>query len=138
MKWALCVAAAVFAAGCCNCRSYQKKTRRPLTGTEWRLVQLYGERVTAEEDCFTLVFSPDEQRVAGRGACNRLTGTYALGERRALRIGPLGMTRMACPDGEREARFAEAVGSATHYEMDGPMLLLLSDGRLNAIFQAGE
>ena len=107
--WAVCVAAAVFAAGCCNCRSYQKKTRRPLAGTEWQLVQLYGEKVP---------------------------GSYVLGERRALKIGPLGTTRMWCPDVDREARFVEAVESATHYEMDGPMLLLLSDGKLNAIFQA--
>ena len=134
--WAVCVAAAVFAAGCCNCRSYQKKTRRPLAGTEWQLVQLYGEKVAAGEECFTLVFGPEERTVSGRGACYRLTGSYALGERRALKIGPLGTTRMWCPDVDREARFVEAVESATHYEMDGPMLLLLSDGKLNAIFQA--
>lgn len=134
--WAACAVAALFAAGCCNCRSYQKKTRRPLAGTEWQLVQLYGEKVAADEGRFTLVFRPEEQRLAGRGDCNRLTGSFVLGERRALTIGPLGMTRMACPDMDREGRFVEALRSATHYEMDGPMLLLLSDGKLNAIFQA--
>jgi len=136
MKWAVCAAMAVFAAGCCNCRSYQKKTQRPLEGTEWQLVQLYGEKVIAEEDSFTLLFLPEEGRIAGKGACNRLMGPYQLGDRRALTIGPLAMTRMACPGMDREQRFAQAVETATHYEMDGPMLLLLSDGKLNAVLQA--
>ncbi len=59
-----------------------------------------------------------------------------LGERRALSISPLASTRMACPDGADEAAFAEAIESTTHYEMDGPMLLLLSNGDLKAVFQA--
>ena len=43
---------------------------------------------------------------------------------------------MACPDLKREQAFIEALESATHYDMDGPMLLILSDGELRAVFQA--
>ena len=39
-------------------------------------------------------------------------------------------------DNKTLAAFAEAIESTTHYEMDGPMLLLLSNGDLKAVFQA--
>ena len=45
LKIAIVAVAAAFMAGCCNCRSYQKKTRRPLAGTEWQLIQLGGKAV---------------------------------------------------------------------------------------------
>ena len=35
LKIAALAAVAALAAGCCSCRPYQKKNRRPLVGTEW-------------------------------------------------------------------------------------------------------
>ena len=40
------------------------------------------------------------------------------------------------PGMEQEDAFTKALESTTHYDMDGPMLLLLSDGELRAVFQA--
>ena len=37
---------------------------------------------------------------------------------------------------EQEDAFTKALESTTHYDMDGPMLLLLSNGELRAVFQA--
>ena len=51
-------------------------------------------------------------------------------------MGPIASTMMACPGMEREHAFAQALEATTHYDMDGPMLLLLSDGELRAVFQA--
>ena len=70
------------------------------------------------------------------GACNRLSGDYAADETRALKIGPLRTTRMACPGQEQERKFVEALTTTTHYDMDGPMLMLLCDGELRAVLQA--
>lgn len=122
-------------AGCCPCRSYQKKTRRPLVGTEWQLIQLGGETIRPVEGQFTMTLSADGQ-LAGVGACNHLTGPYTSDEDRSLKIGPLASTRMACPDLKHEQAFIEALESVTHYDMDGPMLLILSNGELRAVFQA--
>ena len=47
-----------------------------------------------------------------------------------------GAPMMACPGMEQEDAFTKALESTTHYDMDGPMLLLLSDGELRAVFQA--
>lgn len=121
-------------AGCCNCRSYQKKTRRPLEGTEWQLIQLDGRSVKAAPETFVLKL--ENGSVSGAGACNRLMGSYKTGERRALKIGPLATTKMACPNLNQEQQFLRALESTTHYDMDGPMMLLLSNGELHAVFQA--
>ena len=124
------------AAGCCNCRSYQKKTRRPLVGTEWQLLQRGGRSVKADPGPYTLTLDAEGNRLSGVGACNRLMGSYSTGERRALKIGPLASTKMACPNLDQEQQFLRAIESTTHYDMDGPMLLLLSNGELRAVFQA--
>lgn len=133
--------AVALAAGCshskdCHCRAYQKKYRRPLTGTEWQLVQLYGRNLQPADGAFMLTLSADDGRISGTGACNRLSGTYTTDESRALKIGPLRSTRMACPQLADEQKFFEALETTTHYDMDGPMLLLLSDGELRAVLQA--
>ena len=120
----------------CKCRSYQKKTRRPLVGTEWQLIQLDGRAVKPEEGKFYVMFLAEENRFAGVGACNRLMGKYETTDKGALRIGPIASTMMACPGMEQEDAFTKALEATTHYDMDGPMLLLLSDGELKAVFQA--
>ena len=128
------VATIALTAGCCNCRSYQKKTRRPLEGTEWQLIQLDGRSVKAAPETFVLKL--ENGSVSGAGACNRLMGSYKTGERRALKIGPVASTKMACPNLDQEQQFLRALESTTHYDMDGPMMLLLSNGELHAVFQA--
>ncbi len=136
VKIALLSLVATLMAACCACRSNKQKNRQPLVGTEWQLVQLDGRTMQPADDTFTITFLPKENRLAGVGACNRLTGTYAATESQKLRIESLASTRMMCPDMEAERKFIETLEATTHYDMDGPMLLLLSNGELRAIFQA--
>lgn len=131
-------AVAVLAAACCPCRSYQKRTRRPLEGTAWQLIQLGGRSIQPQAGHYVVVFSQADGSIAAEGACNTLSGSYTADDKRALHIGPLRSTRMTCPDIATEQAFAAALESTTHYDMDGPMLLLLSDGELRAVFQAAE
>lgn len=131
-----CIAAlAALVAGCCPCRSYQKKTRQPLIGTEWQLIQLGGKSIKPEEGRYNLMLLAEGNRATGMGACNRLMGGFKEGEKRALKIGPLASTRMACPGMDMEQEYFSALEATTHYDMDGPTLLLLSDGELKAVFQ---
>lgn len=127
---------AALVVGCCPCRSYQKKNRRPLAGTEWQLIQLGGKSVQPKEGVFTILFTAEDNRMSGVGACNRIMGTYTTDEQRSLKIGPLAGTRMACPGMDEEQAFTTALEAATHYDMDGPMLLILNNGELMAVFQA--
>ncbi len=136
LRIAVVAVAGALIAGCCNCRAYQKKTRRPLVGTQWQLIQLGGETVSPEKDKFTLTLLAEGNRLTGVGACNRLTGIYKTDDKRTLKLGPIASTMMACPGMEREHAFTQALEATTHYDMDGPMLLLLSNGELKAVFQA--
>lgn len=122
--------------GCCACHRYQKQTQRPLAGTDWQLIQLGGRNVAPEAGKFTIRFAADGV-LSGVGSCNRLTGRYEVQGDRALKIAPVGTTMMMCPSGmETERALALALEEADHYDMDGPMLLLLTDGELRAVFQA--
>lgn len=126
----------IFFAGCCACHSYQKQTRQPLVGTEWRLIQLGGRNIRSESGQFTVRFAEDGT-LSGVGSCNRLTGRYEQTGDRMLKIGPVALTRMACPtDEDTEAALCKTLEATDHYDMDGPMLLLLSNGELRAVFQA--
>lgn len=135
-KFTLLTLLAALVVSCCPCRSYQKHTRRPLVGTEWQLIQLGGRTIRPAEGSFTVTFLAEGNHLAGVGACNRLTGSYSTDESRALHIGPVAATRMACPNEADERAFAEALEATTHYDMDGPLLLLLADGELRAVLQA--
>lgn len=139
LKLLICVAVAALLSGCCSqCRKMQKM-RKPLVGTEWQLIQLNGENITSREnpESYTLHFSP-EDKLYGMGACNRLMGSYTTDAERNLKIQTMASTRILCRDHQREALFIEMLGKVTHYDMDGPMMMLLSEGYLVAIFQAVE
>lgn len=119
---------------CCNCASRSREVK-PLVGTEWHLVQIMGRDVDKSSDSYNLLFSADGN-VSGVGDCNRLMGSYKTNEKRALELGQLASTRMMCPDQQSEDEFMQMLSGVTHYEMDGDMMLLLSDGELVAIFKA--
>ena len=125
LRIAVIAAVATLAARSSKSHSYQKKTRQPHIGTTW-----------PEEGKFYVMFLAEENRFAGVGACNRLMGKYETTDKGALRIGPIASTMMACPGMEQEDAFTKALEATTHYDMDGPMLLLLGDGELKAVFQA--
>ena len=70
----------------------------------------------------------DEGQVSGQGGCNRYSGGYELAGDR-LTIGPVAMTRMACPDEQMttETRFGVAVGDVALAGIDETGALILSD-----------
>ena len=53
-----------------------------------------------------------------------------------MRISEMGTTRRMCPNEDQERRFIDILNSTTNYKMDGPMLMLISNGELRAVFQA--
>ena len=123
------VAAALIMAGCCNCGKMTARTGS-LTGDRWQVVQTSGRAFAAEGESYTLTFAADN-KVSGRGDCNRLTGTYASDrDKGTLSFGPLVSTRMMCPDQAREDAFVKALGTVDAYKMDGRMMMLFADGEL--------
>lgn len=125
---------AVMATACCKCDLFQKRYGKPLVGTQWQLAQIEGRDVTPTDN-YTIVFANDNT-LSGIADCNRLTGRYAADIEGDMMISDIGMTRMLCPNDDQERRFVEILGSTTDFKMDGPMLMLISDGELRAVFQA--
>ena len=121
--------------GCCASR--KGKNNLPLVGTEWQLKRLMGRDYTFDKGIFTFTFN-DKGEVAGKGACNRIFGSYTTSKTGALTISGIGSTRMACPDMATETAFIELLERATHYEIDGNMLLILCNGEMQAIMQAAQ
>ncbi len=124
--------------GCCSCRSGKGNAETPLIGTTWQLVQLDEKSVTPTAEQYTLTLLPDEGQFAASGDCNRLTGRYVEGERRALNFSSIGSTRMLCRNAADEARYVEMLSKVTRYDLDGKMLLLFSNDTLLAVLQAKE
>lgn len=120
-------------AGCCACR--KGKNNKPLVGTQWQLMSMMGQEVDINADQFVFSFSEDG-RFSGVGACNRMMCDYSVTPKRAIKFGALAGTRMMCPKVNLEAQFTKITTQATHYEIDGDMLLLLSNGELQAVLKA--
>ncbi len=74
--------------------------------------------------------SPDA--VAGSGGCNRYRGLARI-DAATMRLGPLAMTRMACPPAvmDQEAKFSAAMERVRGWSIRGDGLLLLTgeDGK---------
>jgi heat shock protein HslJ len=66
-----------------------------LTGTEWLLEDLGGAGVM--DNIQTTLTFPEAGKIAGNGSCNRFFGPAEISGS-AIKLGPLGSTRMACPE----------------------------------------
>lgn len=119
--------------GCCACR--KGKNNLPLQGTEWQLMRMMGRDYSFEKGQFTFTFS-EQGLFAGRGACNQMGGGFTTSVTGALKFDALTSTRMMCPDQALESEFAALLERVTHYEVDGSLLLLLSNGEMQAVLGA--
>ncbi|MEM8590982.1 MAG: META domain-containing protein [Pseudomonadota bacterium] len=97
----------------------------------WQLVELGG---VAWEVIATVQF-PEEGRVVGRGPCNRFSGAQAA-PYPWIDIGPLAVTRMACPELEAEGAFLAALEAAAFAEVSGDVLILTDEAGREMVFKA--
>ena len=76
----------------------------------------------------TLAFQ-ETGKVSGNGSCNRFFGSAKINGN-AIEFGPLGATRMACPEAvmNQEAKYMGALQAADHFEWKAPYLLLHCKG----------
>ena len=87
-----------------------------LTGTAWKLVELFGKPVAAVgEESPHLILKEAERRVEGFGGCNRFSGSYELQEGGRIKFAGVAATMRACPDMEVEAELFRALGMADGY-----------------------
>lgn len=102
-------------------------TLEQLQNTRWLLEDLSGTGVM--DNLQTTLEFGEGNRIYGNGGCNRYFGQIAT-ENNQLAVGPIGATRKLCPPAimNQEDRFTEALRSANRIVIDGPFLLIYSNG----------
>lgn len=99
-----------------------------LGGTSWQLVKFQGgDTVLVPDDKakYTLAFNADGSFTA-RIDCNRGRGTWKSPDQGRLELGPMALTRAACPPGSLHDRIVEQLPNVKSYAMkDGRLFLSL-------------
>lgn len=103
-----------------------------LTGSSWVLEEIGGAGVI--DDARATLEFPETGKVSGRGSCNRFFGPVEQNGDR-LHLGPLGTTRMACPEAvmDQERRYLERLQAAERLQMVGTVLRIYAGGATPAL-----
>lgn len=110
-----------------------------LAGRDWSLLS-YADTSLPEGVTVTLMYDPEQGRVAGRSGCNRYFGPATLREG-TVEIGQLASTRRMCPPPvmEVEAAFLKLLQTASRYRIDdGQLFIDCTDGRQLVFVADGE
>jgi heat shock protein HslJ len=109
-----------------------------LAGVEWRVRELSGHTVAQSVDRQQpfIIFDAAKTQATGYAGCNRFFGGYELnGE--ALKFGPIGATKRACPDLEDgvETEFFKVLDATRRWRIvDGTLELLNGDLVLASLY----
>jgi heat shock protein HslJ len=99
-----------------------------IEGIQWYLTEVGGLPVSlmADDKQPHILLDPAQKQATGFAGCNNFFGSYEL-DGSSLTFGPMGATRMACPDLETglEASVFNALESARKWKIEGGDLLLL-------------
>ena len=108
-----------------------------LTGISWRPVSV-GDQEIPEDSGLYVQFEVDGS-IKGHGGCNGFFGSLEKADS-GIAVGPLGATRMACPDEimDREMAFMDAVQRTRDFQSGGDRMSLIDEsGSVLAVFVAG-
>lgn len=94
-----------------------------LSSSAWLLEDMSGSGVL--DSVQATLTSPEAGHVAGNGSCNRFFGPAEI-KGNAIKLGPLGSSRMACPEAvmNPETKYLQALQSAERFEWKDPYLLI--------------
>jgi heat shock protein HslJ len=99
-----------------------------IEGIQWYLTEVGGSPVSpmADDKQPHILLDPEEKQATGFAGCNNFFGRYEL-DGSSLTFGPMGATRMACPDLETglETSVFKALESTRKWKIEGGDLLLL-------------
>lgn len=115
------------------------KPDAPLENTRWKLSKLPGMETLPPIDADAWVqFIPNSTSFRGHAGCNSMNGTYQAEPGSKIRIGPVAMTRMMCPEPQMtvEAAMTRAINEADNYLIRGDHLSLRKGRTVLAEFDA--
>jgi heat shock protein HslJ len=108
-----------------------------IEGTKWHLTEVGGSPVSprAGDKQPHMLLDPARKQATGFAGCNNFFGRYEL-DGSSLVFGPMGATRMACPDLETglETSVFEALENTRKWKIEGGDLFLLEANDVLARF----
>jgi putative lipoprotein len=128
MKRLIAAALVTVALSACGVAGSSPTASAGLAGPSWTLVAIDGQEPAGDTDP-TLMFDA-AGNVSGSAGCNTYTGTATL-DGSSISFGPLGSTRMACPDPDvmaQETAFLTALDEVEAFALDSQGRLVLEDG----------
>ena len=131
----LCMASVLM--GLSSCASTKNAATLSSISGEWNIIEVNGTAVVpAPGQEFPYIgFDTKTGKVFGNSGCNRMMGTFEADSLTpgALSFGPIGSTRMACPDMQTEQMVLNALNKVKSYETvsDQPEIIALcsEDGK---------
>lgn len=121
------------------CQSTQMPSGAAALGNHrWVLTELQGQPVTdtARRNAASLQFFTTENRVAGSGGCNRITGGYDRSGENGLKFKPIASTKMACPGPDLETPFLRILDQVDQFSIAQGVLTLRQGQTVLARLQA--
>lgn len=100
------------------------KESQGLTGKNWKLIELKGNKVVAQNKVPFISFSSQENRVNGNSSCNSFFGTYEIADGNKIRFSNMGMTRMACIGNTVEDTFMQVLNNSVSFKFLAGQLIL--------------
>ena len=116
---------------CTACRGDETLSAYGASDKIWKLTELDGAPFTARA---TISF-PEPGQITGQAPCNRFNSTQTA-PYPWFEMGEAMVTRMACPEGEAEARFLTALSAMTQSEVLGNSLILRNEAGREMVFEA--
>ncbi|MGB4828545.1 MAG: META domain-containing protein [Paracoccaceae bacterium] len=93
---------------------------------QWHLIGIEGQPAPAR---LSITFTATGE-YSGQAPCNRFFGTRS-GDLPALSLGPIGATRMACPDLATETAYFDSLTAMQRAELaEGRLFLIGAEGRV--------
>jgi heat shock protein HslJ len=105
-----------------------------ITGIDWQLISI-DETAVETNAGLSIRFEPDG-KISGHGGCNSFFSSYTMHES-AIDIGPVGATRMACPEPQMqlEQLYFDVLDNASTAEVRGARMRLADgDNKTLAVF----
>jgi len=97
-------------------------------GGTWQLQEINrpdGQSETPEGE-YSVTFSEHADELLVTADCNNGRGTFSLSADGTLSVGPVALTRMACPPGSLSVEFAQLLGESEQWNRSGNTLELVT------------
>lgn len=94
-----------------------------LLASEWKVTTISGDSVSYKENVAGFKFDAEKNAINGHTGCNIFNASYVI-NKDLIQFVPGQVTMMACPDGDLEAKYLDAMSKVAAYSIENDVLIL--------------